>query len=90
MTTSPDTSTVFDATTTDATTTDATTTDATTTDTRMEATLTPTTTTDDDRAPTGRVGTWNVIRGEWIKFWSVRSTRVTLLAAGVGRRGSSE
>ena len=25
----------------------------------------------------------NVIRGEWIKFWSVRSTSVTLIAAGL-------
>lgn len=25
----------------------------------------------------------NAIRGEWIKFWSVRSTSVTLLAAGI-------
>ena len=33
--------------------------------------------------PTGRVSTWNVARGEWIKFWSVRSTKFTLLAAGV-------
>ena len=33
--------------------------------------------------PTGRVSTWNVIRGEWVKFWSVRSTKFTLLAAGV-------
>lgn len=31
----------------------------------------------------GRVRTWNVARGEWIKFWSVRSTKFTLLAAGV-------
>lgn len=33
--------------------------------------------------PTGRVSTWNVARGEWTKFWSVRSTKFTLLAAGV-------
>lgn len=33
--------------------------------------------------PTGRVRTWNVARGEWTKFWSVRSTKFTLLAAGV-------
>ena len=33
--------------------------------------------------PTGRVRTWNVARGEWTKFWSVRSTRLALLAAGV-------
>jgi ABC-type transport system involved in multi-copper enzyme maturation permease subunit len=31
----------------------------------------------------GRVSTWNVARGEWTKFWSVRSTKFTLLAAGV-------
>jgi hypothetical protein len=31
----------------------------------------------------GRVSTWSVIRGEWIKFWSVRSTKLTLLAAGL-------
>ena len=46
-------------------------------------TPTRTTTTDDDHAPPGRVSTWNVIRGEWIKFWSVRSTKFTLIAAGV-------
>ncbi len=34
-------------------------------------------------APTGKVRTWNVIRGEWIKFWSVRSTKFTLLTAGL-------
>ncbi len=33
--------------------------------------------------PAGKVRTWNVIRGEWIKFWSVRSTKFTLLASGV-------
>ena len=33
--------------------------------------------------PAGRVSTWNVARGEWTKFWSVRSTKFTLLAAGV-------
>ena len=31
----------------------------------------------------GRVSTWSVIRGEWIKFWSVRSTKLTLLTAGL-------
>jgi ABC-2 type transport system permease protein len=31
----------------------------------------------------GRVSTWSVIRGEWIKFWSVRSTKFTLLTAGL-------
>lgn len=30
-----------------------------------------------------RVRSSNVIRGEWIKFWSVRSTSVTLIAAGL-------
>ncbi len=25
----------------------------------------------------------NVVRGEWIKFWSVRSTSITLIAAGI-------
>jgi len=34
-------------------------------------------------ASTGRVRTRDVIRGEWIKLWSVRSTWATLLAAGV-------
>ena len=48
-----------------------------------DTTRTQTTTTNDDDAPTARVTTWNVIRGEWIKFWSVRSTKFTLLAAGV-------
>lgn len=33
--------------------------------------------------PARRVRTWNVARGEWIKLWSVRSTKFTLLAAGV-------
>ncbi len=31
----------------------------------------------------GKVRMVNVIHGEWIKFWSVRSTSVTLVAAGV-------
>ncbi len=30
-----------------------------------------------------RVRMVNVIRGEWIKFWSVRATSVTLIAAGI-------
>jgi hypothetical protein len=32
---------------------------------------------------TNRVRSINVIRGEWIKFWSVRSTSITLIAAGL-------
>ena len=32
---------------------------------------------------TTRVRSINVIRGEWIKFWSVRSTSITLIAAGL-------
>ncbi|MEM9565454.1 MAG: ABC transporter permease [Actinomycetota bacterium] len=32
---------------------------------------------------TGRIRLTNVVRSEWIKFWSVRSTAVTLLAAGL-------
>lgn len=70
MTTPLDTSTVLDATATDATATDTT-------------PGTTTTVAGSDQAPTGRVGTWSVIRGEWIKFWSVRSTKLTLVAAGV-------
>ena len=57
--------------------------DTTATDTTTDTTPAQTTTPNGDHAPTGRVGTWNVIRGEWIKFWSVRSTKFTLLAAGV-------
>ena len=72
------TGTAFDTTATD-TATDTTPTDTTPTDT----TPTRTTTTDGDQAPSGRVSTWSVIRGEWVKFWSVRSTTFTLLAAGV-------
>ena len=63
------------------------------TDTMTDTTPMQTTATDGDHAvaridatappPTGRVSTWNVIRGEWTKFWSVRSTKFTLLAAGV-------
>jgi len=53
------------------------------TDTTADTAPMQTTTTSGDHAPTGRVSTWNVIRGEWIKFWSVRSTKLTLLAAGV-------
>ena len=49
-------------------------------------TLTPpqnaTTTTLDTVRP-NRVRSINVIRGEWIKFWSVRSTSITLIAAGL-------
>lgn len=33
--------------------------------------------------PAGKIRVVNVIRSEWIKFWSVRSTWVTLLSAGV-------
>ena len=36
-----------------------------------------------DSAPSHRVRTRDVIRAEWIKLWSVRSTWITLLAAGV-------
>ena len=32
--------------------------------------------------PSRKVHISNVIRGEWIKFWSIRSTSVTLVAAG--------
>ena len=32
---------------------------------------------------TNRVRSINVIRSEWIKFWSVRSTSITLIAAGL-------
>jgi len=35
-----------------------------------------------DMAP-AKVSTWRVIRSEWIKFWSVRSTSFTLLSAGI-------
>ncbi len=42
---------------------------------------TMTTTTRPER--TNRVRSINVIRGEWIKFWSVRSTSITLIAAGL-------
>ena len=52
-------------------------------DATTDTTRTQTTTTNGDHAPMSRVSTWNVIRGEWIKFWSVRSTKFTLLAAGV-------
>ena len=31
----------------------------------------------------GKVRTRNVVHGEWIKFWSVRSTSITLIAAGI-------
>ncbi|MEO1062882.1 MAG: ABC transporter permease [Actinomycetota bacterium] len=40
-------------------------------------TAAPTTTT------SGKIRTRDVIRGEWIKFWSVRSTSITLVAAAV-------
>lgn len=60
--------------------------------TNLDTTITDTTTnTGDDAVRTDatvppsarRVRTWNVARGEWTKFWSVRSTKFTLLAAGV-------
>ena len=57
--------------------------DTTATDTTTDTAPTRTTTTNGDHTPTRRVSRWNVIRGEWIKFWSVRSTKFTLLAAGV-------
>lgn len=50
-------------------------------DTMANDTTTATTATAPPRA--GRVRTWNVARGEWTKFWSVRSTTFTLLAAGL-------
>ena len=34
-------------------------------------------------APSPKVRTRNVIHSEWIKFWSVRSTSVTVVAAGI-------
>lgn len=50
------------------------------TDTTMTPTIThPTTAPTTDR----RIRTRDVIRGEWIKFWSVRSTSITLVAAAV-------
>ncbi|MEM9606291.1 MAG: ABC transporter permease [Actinomycetota bacterium] len=45
------------------------------------ATATMTTTTTSE--PAAKASTLRVIRGEWIKFWSVRSTSITLLAAGI-------
>ena len=35
------------------------------------------------RHSTGKASIWSLTKGEWIKFWSVRSTSVTLVAAGV-------
>ena len=56
----------------------------------MTATLTPPAVTTTPaavlprRTPTPtRVTTGSVVRGEWMKFWSVRSTSITLIAAGV-------
>ncbi|MEM9203246.1 MAG: ABC transporter permease [Actinomycetota bacterium] len=34
-------------------------------------------------ATTNRVRITNVIRAEWVKFWSIRSTSITLVAAGL-------
>jgi len=49
-----------------------------------EATMTTTTLTAPATATrTPKVPTIGVIKAEWLKFWSVRSTAVTLLAAGV-------
>lgn len=42
-----------------------------------------TTSTSNINTTAGKVRTRNVIRSEWIKFWSVRSTSVTLIAAGL-------
>ncbi len=47
------------------------------------ATTTPTEATQSTTTNTGKVRTWNVVRSEWIKFWSIRSTSVTLIAAGI-------
>ncbi|MEM9748054.1 MAG: hypothetical protein AAF945_15260 [Actinomycetota bacterium] len=44
---------------------------------------TPATTTRRSSTPSKNVTTWSVIKGEWIKFWSVRSTKYTLIAAGI-------
>ncbi len=49
-------------------------------------TTAPTTTAPTTTVPTssaGTVRTLDVVRGEWIKFWSVRSTSITLVAAAV-------
>ncbi|MEM8905387.1 MAG: ABC transporter permease [Actinomycetota bacterium] len=47
-------------------------------------TMTPSTTSTSDRqSPPGRIRAVDVIRGEWIKFWSVRSTSLTLLGASL-------
>jgi ABC-type transport system involved in multi-copper enzyme maturation permease subunit len=51
--------------------------------TETSATTDPTHTTPATSTSTGKVRTWNVIRSEWIKFWSIRSTSITLLAAGL-------
>ena len=48
-----------------------------------ETPMTPATTAASAATSAHRVRTRNVIRGEWIKFWSVRSTSITLLAAGL-------
>lgn len=52
------------------------------------ATPSPTTTAAETAtAPASRTGrkirSIDVIRGEWIKFWSIRSTSITLIAAGI-------
>ncbi|MEM9035541.1 MAG: ABC transporter permease [Actinomycetota bacterium] len=47
----------------------------------MTAATTAITTTSSET--TAKVTTLRVIRSEWIKFWSVRSTSITLLAAGI-------
>ncbi len=49
--------------------------------TESPTTMTPTTAATPTR--TNKVRSLNVIRGEWIKFWSVRSTSITLIAAGL-------
>ncbi|MEM7286467.1 MAG: ABC transporter permease [Actinomycetota bacterium] len=46
-----------------------------------EAQMTPTETTTPIRR--GKVRSIDVIRSEWIKFWSIRSTSITLIAAGI-------
>lgn len=44
---------------------------------------TTTTTTTTSKVKTRRVRAIDVIRGEWIKFWSIRSTSMTLMAAAL-------
>src|SRR6185312_7672550 len=54
---------------------------------RMSATVADPSAARGSATPRGRVTQWHVVRSEWTKLWSLRSTRWSLLAAVVAMAG---